>query len=147
MLIERNPRINGFVDSCQSLYPDIRWISTSEFLAYRSERKWQVVDVRTEEERAVSIIPDAISISDYRHHKGEFRGQPVLVYCTAGCRSASHTQILLEQGVEAYNLWGGVVDWAQHGGKFTTLTGTPTRKVHTHGKRWNLLPSTYIAVW
>ena len=44
----------------------------------------------------------------------DFDGKPVLVYCTVGCRSAGQAQILQEQGVEVYNLWGGVIDWAFH---------------------------------
>ena len=147
MFNEGHSGLNGFVDSCQSLYPDIRWISTSEFMEYRSKGEWQIVDVRSNEERDVSIIPTSISLSDYRQHVKAFAGQPVLVYCTVGCRSAGHTQFLLEQGIDAYNLWGGVIDWAQHGGEFTMLSGILTRKVHTHGKRWNLLPATYIPVW
>lgn len=141
------PGIKDFTDSCQSLYPDIRWISTGDFQQYQSTRQWLIVDVRSKEEREVSIIPGAIAISDFRKRFAEFVGKPVLVYCTVGCRSAGHTQALFEQGIDAYNLWGGVIDWARHGGEFSTVTGTPTRRVHTHGKRWNLLPPEYIAVW
>ncbi len=135
------------VSSCQEFYTGIRWISTSEFMKLRNERQWHIVDVRTDAERAVSIIPGALSLETYRALHEDFDGQPVLVYCTVGCRSAGQAQILQEQGVEVYNLWGGVIDWAFHNGEFTTLSGAPTREVHTHGKRWNLLPPTHMAVW
>jgi sodium/bile acid cotransporter 7 len=105
------------------------------------------VDVRSEAERAVSIIPGSISLEVYRESIDEFRVDPVMVYCTVGCRSAGYAQSFQEQGINAYNLRGGVIDWAHYGGKFATLDGTPTRKVHTHGRRWNLLPATYVAVW
>jgi rhodanese-related sulfurtransferase len=122
-------------------------LNTVEFQEHRSDRVWQIVDVRSQEELAVSIIPGAIPLADYFKRIKEFSRQPALVYCTIGCRSTGHTQILSAQGVEAYNLWGGVVDWARHGGEFRTLDGKPTRNVHTHGKRWNLLPYSYKAVW
>ena len=135
------------VVSCQDFYPGIRWISAKEFINLNGEREWNIVDVRSDAERAVSVIPGSISINAFRENIDVYKEQPVLAYCTIGCRSASFAQILQEQGIEVYNLWGGVIGWALQGGKFSTLTGSPTRKVHTHGKRWNLLPPEYTAVW
>ena len=139
--------LHNFVDGCQSLYPDIPWMTAHEFMDMRGERHWVIVDVRTDAERQVSIIPGAMFLADYQQHAAQHKGQPVLVYCTVGCRSASHTDNLRAQGIEAYNLWGGVLDWAAAGGAFTTLTGQPTHAVHTHGRRWDLLPPAYTAVW
>ncbi|MDF1516230.1 MAG: rhodanese-like domain-containing protein, partial [Anaerolineae bacterium] len=99
-----------------------------ECMEMRGERHWVIVDVRSEVEREVSIIPGAIAFAEFQAYADAYLGQPVLVYCTVGCRSATHTHNLREQGVEAYNLWGGVVDWAEYGGKFTTLTGQRTKK-------------------
>ena len=116
-------------------------------MTQRNERVWHIVDVRSEAERAVSIIPGSISWDAYRTHLEVYRENPVLVYCTVGCRSAGYVQSLQELNVEVYNLWGGVIEWAQHGGTFTTEAGMPTKKVHTHGRRWDMLPPTYKAVW
>lgn len=140
-------RFLHMVDACHEFYADIPWISADEILSQRDPRSWMIVDVRTEAERAVSIIPGAVSLGDYEAQREAFKGDPVLVYCTVGCRSAGVTQTLHEQGVEAYNLWGGVVDWALHGGPFVTQAGMPTYEVHTHGRRWHLLPPPYVAVW
>ena len=140
-------KFKDMATSCQDFYPGIRWISSQQFMGLRHERVWRIVDVRSPAERAVSIIPGSISLRTYRESIGKYEGEPVMVYCTVGCRSAGHAHTLQEQGIEVYNLWGGVIDWALHGGKFSTVTGAPTREVHTHGKRWNLLPPTYIAVW
>jgi rhodanese-related sulfurtransferase len=135
------------VVSCQDFYPGIHWIKTRDFMDRPDRSKWIIVDVRTEVERSVSVIPASVSMRAFRERIEHYEGQPVLVYCTVGCRSAGAAQSLQEIGVEVYNLWGGVIDWAREGGDFCTLSGQPTKSVHTHGKRWNLLPSGYKAVW
>jgi rhodanese-related sulfurtransferase len=147
MNTSQHTMLEDLVTACHSFYAAFPWITAEEFRQQQDERVWHIVDVRTEVERAVSIIPGAISISDYESRINEFAGDPVLIYCTVGCRSAAYAQTLHDQGIEVYNLWGGVVDWALHGGSFATLTGTSTCKVHTHGRRWNLIPAPYIAVW
>jgi rhodanese-related sulfurtransferase len=142
-----NDQFQTMVSSCQDFYSGIHWMTTQQFKARQDGRNWCIVDVRSLVERKVSVIPDSISIDEYRENIDVFRGRPVLVYCTVGCRSAGVAQQLHEQGVEVYNLWGGVVDWATHSGEFVTLEGKPTRIVHTHGRRWDLVPPPYIAVW
>jgi rhodanese-related sulfurtransferase len=43
------------------------------------------------------------------------RGRPVAVVCRSGSRSALATNWLRQQGVDAYNVHGGVVAWSIHG--------------------------------
>lgn len=79
-----------------------------------------VLDVRTGEEFAVARIPAArhIPLSEIRARMKElepFRGQPILVSCRSGSRSARACLLLKKQGFDAYNLKGGLAAWARAG--------------------------------
>ena len=65
-----NSHFENMVVSCQDFYPGIRWISTLDFVERRNEREWHIVDVRSDEERAVSMIPGSIAISVYQDKIG-----------------------------------------------------------------------------
>jgi rhodanese-related sulfurtransferase len=97
-------------------------------------------------ERSVSIIPGARSKEEFETHLDEHAGRHILVYCTAGCRSGAYAKELRERGLNAFNLRGGVLDWALSGGPSVKPDGEPTRRVHVHGQRWNVLPPGYQVV-
>ena len=51
-------------------------------------------------------------------------------------------------GVRAYNLAGGILAWVQAGGPVVDgRTGTPTRRVHVYGRKWNLLQPGWEGIW
>ncbi len=101
------------------------------------------LDVRSSGERAVSMIDGAIAEQDLPADLG---ARPVVVYCTIGVRSGAATLALRRRGIEAYNLYGGVLGWAQAGGTFRDPSGAVTRRVHVYGAAWNRLPEGYEAV-
>ncbi|TBN05595.1 rhodanese-like domain-containing protein [Hyunsoonleella flava] len=77
-----------------------------------------VLDVRTDEEVADGIIPNAIHIDIYKGQ--EFidaiealdTSKSYYVYCRSGNRSGQACQIMEELGFEkAYNLEGGMLQW------------------------------------
>lgn len=78
-----------------------------------------VLDVRTEEEVADGIIPNAMHIDIYKGQ--EFineiedldKSKNYYVYCRSGKRSGQACSIMVEQlGFEnAYNLEGGIMGW------------------------------------
>lgn len=77
-----------------------------------------ILDVRTEQEIANGVIPDAIHIDFYLGN--QFLEQIELldknknyyVYCHSGIRSAQTCKLLNSMGiVNAYNLIGGIQDW------------------------------------
>ncbi len=77
---------------------------------------------------------------------GEAR-RPVLVYCTAGWRSAEATLELRDAGVEAYNLEGGILAWAIAGGTLVDSQGAPSRRIHAYSDDFaELVPSTHEVV-
>lgn len=81
----------------------------------------QVVDVRTAEEFASGHLAQAVMIDYY---KSDFKSQiakldknkPVFVYCAAGGRSGSATEILQDLGFKkVYDLKGGYRAWTSAG--------------------------------
>ncbi|GAA4270699.1 rhodanese-like domain-containing protein [Hyunsoonleella aestuarii] len=82
------------------------------------DEKAVVLDVRTDNEVADGIIPNAIHIDIYKGQ--EFvaaiedldKSKNYYVYCRSGNRSRQACQIMEQLGFEnAYNLEGGILDW------------------------------------
>lgn len=77
-----------------------------------------LIDVRTPQEFASGHIPGAINISveTLADRLSEIpEGQPVVVYCRSGNRSASAAQILAGAGyTDIYDL-GGIIEWTAAG--------------------------------
>ena len=105
-------------------------------------------DVRGQRERDVSTISGAVDLPTWREQWEAGDRRPVVVYCTIGVRSARVTRELREEGVEAFNLAGGILAWAHSGGEvIDPVHGAPTRRVHVYGRRWSLLPDSFQGVW
>jgi len=78
-----------------------------------------LVDVRTDAEHAQAKIEGSthiplhllpLKLQDLND------GQPVVVYCRSGARSAQACAWLMSQGIEnVYNLAGGIMAWARDG--------------------------------
>jgi rhodanese-related sulfurtransferase len=134
--------LEALVKECEELFPDSPWLHVDEYLSRRSEQ-WLIIDVRNQEEREVSMLPGAISFEDFLMRQDGHQRRPLLLYCTIGCRSGSCVEDLLEDGFEAYNLWGGVLAWAHHGQVFINPEGEETVRVHVFAPKWNVLPAGY----
>jgi rhodanese-related sulfurtransferase len=84
-----------------------------------------LLDVRTPEEWAEGIIPNAEKIN---YHGGDFESQiekldktkPVFIYCRSGRRSANAANVLKGKGfVKIYNLDDGIIGWVNEGQEIT----------------------------
>ena len=53
--------------------------------------------------------------------------KPVVVICRSGNRSELATMMLQARGFEAYNVEGGMEEWAREGLPFTAPDGSPGR--------------------
>ncbi|MGW8323467.1 MAG: rhodanese-like domain-containing protein [Thermodesulfobacteriota bacterium] len=114
-------------------------------LAKRSEVLF--VDVRPLEERSVSMIPGAVTEEQFLSNIEQYRNYIIIGYCTISYRSGKLAQELMnKQGITMYNLRGGLLAWVHDGGKIVTSKGE-TKRIHVYGRKWNLAPSTYEAVW
>jgi rhodanese-related sulfurtransferase len=102
------------------------------------------IDVRSPQERAISRLPNAITVSELVD-RVENERELWVFYCTNGERSAPEAKLALEQGAPhvAY-LRGGVLAWAHQNLEFDGTHG-PTRQVHIYSKAWNFLPENYDA--
>jgi len=120
------------------------------------------VDVRTEAERAVSVIPGSISGEDFERRVAEqgtswLNHRTVVPYCTIGYRSAKFTQSLQakEPGLKVLNMAGSILMWTHEGGSLIETRSTPklaedrpaeVKKVHVYGSAWDLAPAAYEAL-
>lgn len=81
-----------------------------------------LLDVREDEEWEAGHAREAVHVpmSEFVGRLGEVtsrtgEGTPVYVVCKAGGRSAQVAQYLLQQGVEAVNVSGGMLAWEAAG--------------------------------
>ncbi|MEU2148202.1 MULTISPECIES: rhodanese-like domain-containing protein [Streptomyces albovinaceus subgroup] len=91
-----------------------------------------VLDVRENDEWAAGHVEGALHIpmSDFVGRFGELTaaaedGRRVYVMCRVGGRSAQVTQYLVQQGIDAVNIDGGMQAWDGAGRPMVTDNGTP----------------------
>ncbi|MEU9200686.1 rhodanese-like domain-containing protein [Streptomyces sp. NPDC048332] len=91
-----------------------------------------VLDVREDDEWAAGHVDGALHIpmSDFVGRFGELTeavedGRRVHVMCRVGGRSAQVTQYLVQQGIEAVNIDGGMLAWEGAGRPMVTDNGAP----------------------
>ena len=145
---DRRAAMLRMVEGIKADYPDVRTISADGLMAALASEDILLVDVRTDEERGVSMLPGAISARDFEARLAEPTGdgRTVVAYCTIGARSSAYARKMAGRGVDVLNLEGSVLAWTHAGGEFTTPTG-PARRLHVYGRRWNLAADGYETVW
>lgn len=106
-----------------------------------------IVDVRTPQERNVSMIAGAIDQTFFEQNMTDYHEKKIIVYCTIGYRSGYYAQTLRNEGFDAYNLREGILGWAYANGSLLTPRGEPTRRVHVYSQPWDLALKNHIAVF
>ena len=142
----RRARIDDMYRDYRRAFPEVPEVTAAELLALPDTVPVILVDVRSEAERDVSVIPGAITPEELRATGDRYRGHRVVCYCTIGYRSGVAARRLREEGWAAENLAGSLLAWVDEGGRLVDADG-PTRRVHVYGRRWNLLPPGYEPVW
>ncbi|MEP0426885.1 rhodanese-like domain-containing protein [Rhodopirellula bahusiensis] len=104
-----------------------------------------LVDVRSEKEVNVSVIPGAITKSMYEKDDARYQGKLVIAYCTVGGRSGAYAEQLTRKGVKVQNYKGSILKWVDAGLPLVTLDGRPTNRVHTYSDRYRI-PDKYEQV-
>ena len=127
-------------------FPSIKEITVTELLEMQSNLPVTLVDIRGENERAVSMIPGAISESEFEAVKNNLINQPIVIYCTIGYRSGLYTKKITAQGYDVRNLIGGILAWTNSKQKLIH-NGNSTKNVHVYGSKWNILPEGYTGMW
>jgi len=109
------------------------------------ESDFVLVDVRSEKEIKVSVIPGAITKTMYEKNKVKYRGKLVILYCTVGERSGDYAKKLAGKGVKVKNYEGSILKWVDAGLPLVTLEGKSTNRVHTYSDRYKV-PAKYEQV-
>ena len=105
-----------------------------------------VVDVRSAEEQAVSLIPGAITDQQFEKDRKQYQGRSVIAYCTIGVRSEHYARELIDSGQEALNFKGSILAWCEAKYPLVTPEGKPTERVHTYSDRYKV-PAEYSAIY
>lgn len=109
------------------------------------EPNFVVVDVRSNKEIKVSVIPGAITKAQFEKNAAKYNGKLVIPYCTVGGRSGAYAKALVGKGVKVKNYKGSILKWVDAGLPLVTLDGEPTNRVHTHSDRYKI-PAKYEQV-
>jgi len=144
---QRRERIETMYATYAREFPGVQAITVEELVALRANGDVVVVDVREPEERRVSMIPGAIAKETFEAEREAYADRTVVAYCTIGYRSGLYTRELIEDGVDARNLAGSILSWVDRGHPLVNASGEETKRVHTYGERWAMVPEDYEAVY
>lgn len=142
---ERLARIEHLYEGYRQEFPDVPAMDVAELQELLLQGDVIIVDVRTDAERAVSMLPGAVAKDQFDAEATA--GKTVVAYCTIGYRSGLWVAEVREQGVSAVNLRGSVLAWTHAGGALHGPSGDTTHRVHTYGRLWDLARSDYEAVF
>lgn len=104
-----------------------------------------VVDVRSDAEVKVSVIPGAITKAQYEKNRQKYQGRTVIPYCTVGGRSGAYAKQLAKKNIKVKNYQGSILKWVDAGLPLVTLDGKSTNRVHTYSDRYRI-PAKYEQV-
>jgi rhodanese-related sulfurtransferase len=104
-----------------------------------------LVDVRSDAEIAVSVIPGAITKEQFEKNRAKYADRLIIPYCTVGGRSGAYAKQLAKDGLKVKNYMGSILKWIDAGLPLVTLDGNPTNRVHTYSDRYRI-PATYEQV-
>ncbi len=130
----------------RKLFSEVPEITAEQLLSRLEEEDFVIVDARSPQEQAVSMLPGAITAQQFEANRSEYEGRPVVTYCTIGHRSGLLAQQLHAQGCDVSNLKGAILSWTHAGGDLVDATG-PTKRVHVWSPKMNLVAEGYKPVW
>lgn len=129
------------------VFSTIPIMSIDEMKAIRNKENYILVDVRSEKEYSVSMIPGAITKAEFEKKSSDYVDFKIITYCTVGYRSGSYAKELKKRGFDTYNLEGSILGWVHNKGKLIGAEGKPTKKIHVFGSSWNFVPDDYEGVY
>ncbi len=105
-----------------------------------------IVDVRSESESGVSLIPGALTRTEFERTAADHQGKAVIAYCTVGVRSGKFVNQLIRQGWKACNYEGSIIDWCKNKLPLVSPDGAETQQVHTYSAKYSV-PDDYKAIY
>lgn len=143
----RKEHIESLYQGYRESFPDVNEITPQGVLDLQNAEPTILVDVRTPAEQAVSMLPGAITQEAFEAARELYQGKSVVTYCTIGARSGDYAEELRQEGIEVFNLKGSILSWTQAGLPLVDLDGKETKRVHTYGRKWDLVGEGYVAVY
>ena len=130
----------------RKLFSEVPEITAEQLLRRCKEEDLVIVDARSPQEQAVSMLPGAITVQQFEANRSGYEGHSVVTYCTIGHRSGLLAQQLHAQGCDVSNLMGAILSWTHVGGVLVDANG-PTKRVHVYSPKMNLIAEGYEPVW
>jgi len=135
-------------------FPEVRQISTAELAAWLADTNRSapvLIDARSPDEFAVSHLPGARRADDPATVRtlAPSPGEPVVIYCSVGYRSAALAERLRRAGYErVFNLDGSIFAWANEG-RPVHRDGRPLApaRVHPYDRKWGRLLDARYHAW
>ncbi|WP_418262414.1 rhodanese-like domain-containing protein [Flavobacterium faecale] len=113
-----------------------------------------LLDAREPEEFKVSHIPNAIPVGFKNFKPENIRkliknlNTPIIVYCSIGVRSEQIGEKLQKMGyTQVYNLYGGIFEYKNKGGKVVNLKKQETDSIHAFNKQWSVYLNKGIKIY
>lgn len=141
---EKLNKVYKLYDEFKDEFKSVEAIASEELKKIKT--KVTIIDVREKAEQDISMIPNAITKEEFEKNREKYRDSLVVTYCTIGYRSGLYADKLSKEGFQVKNLKGSLLAWV--------LSGEPIQKdgkdvltIHVYGKKWNILPAKYKAIW
>jgi rhodanese-related sulfurtransferase len=142
----KRQKIEDMYSGYKKKFPDVPELSAQKAMNLTADRRTVLIDIREPREQQVSMLPGAITEKEFMNNPLKYKDAVKIAYCTISYRSGIFAQKLQKKGIAVYNLKGGILAWVHDGGKIYDQNGE-THRVHVYGRKWNLTPNHYQAVW
>jgi len=142
----KRDKIEALYGDYKREFADVPDIEPAEAMRLLQEGKALFIDVREEKEQKVSMLPSAVTEKEFLKNPDRFRDRTLIGYCTISYRSGKLAESLRARGITLLNLRGGLLAWVHAGGKVFDRNGE-TLRIHVYGRKWDLGPKGYEAVW
>ena len=143
---DKRQKVTDMYNGYKKQFPEVHDMSAQRVMTLMAEGNAVFIDIREPREQQVSMLPRAITEEEFINDSAKYKDAVKIAYCTISYRSGKFAQKLQKKGVPVYNLRGGILAWVHDGGKVYDQNGE-TDRIHVYGRKWNLGPKRYQAVW
>lgn len=146
--------------SAQNTLPQVLKKLNNETVPYlnvkeiKSKHNLVFLDAREPKEFNVSHIENAIFVGFDNFDETKVtsavkdKNANIVVYCSIGVRSEKIGEKLLKLGYKnVYNLYGGIFEYKNNGGKVVDNQNNETDKIHTYNKEWSVYLNKGIKIY
>jgi len=137
--------VYGMYEDYRKEFPDVKEISPQKAMKELALGKILLVDTRKPAEMAVSMLPGAITEEQFLKDPQKFKDGRIVVYCTISYRSGKFAEEMANNGLEIFNLRGGLLAWVLEGGKVYDAKGE-TKRINVYDNKWDYPPGGYESV-